>query len=65
MAYKLTKRNNIDPIQPGCKKPVYYSEQEAQDMIKYIKETRVVREIRAYKCDVCGYWHLTSKSGPR
>jgi hypothetical protein len=31
-------------------------------MIRHILETRVGKEIRAYKCPVCGFWHLTSKN---
>jgi hypothetical protein len=65
MAYKLTKKNNIDPLQPVCRKPMYNSLEEAQDMINYIRENRVVRDIRAYKCDICGFWHLTSSSGSK
>jgi hypothetical protein len=62
MGYKLSKIKRIDPIEPSCRKTIYTSAGEAEDMIKYIKETRQVREIHAYKCTTCGYWHLTSKS---
>jgi len=36
--------------------------EEAQDMIRHITETRIAREIHAYRCPVCGFWHLTSKN---
>ena len=62
MAYKLSKIKKIDPIGPLCTKTVYYSLEEAREMIKYIRENRRVREISEYKCLSCGFWHLTSKS---
>jgi hypothetical protein len=62
MGYKIPKKNNINPIEPPCRKTIYYSQQEAEEMIKYIKESRIVRDIRVYKCTICGFWHLTSKS---
>jgi hypothetical protein len=62
MVYKRSDINNINPIQPACKKAIYNSQEEALDMIAHIKETRVVREISAYKCTICGFWHLTSRT---
>jgi hypothetical protein len=62
MAYKLSNIKKIDPIELPCKKTMYNSLEEAQNMITYIKENRRVREIKAYKCVTCGFWHLTSKS---
>jgi hypothetical protein len=62
MGYKLSNIKKIDPIEPPCKKTIYNSPEEAQDMIIYIKENRSVRDIHAYKCNSCGFWHLTSKS---
>jgi hypothetical protein len=62
MVYKHSNIKNINPIQPACKKAIYNSQEEALDMIAHIKETRVVREISAYKCTICGFWHLTSRS---
>jgi len=62
MGNKHLNIKNIDPIQPSCRKAIYNSMEEAQDMIKHIKETRVVREITAYKCLICGFWHLTSRT---
>jgi hypothetical protein len=55
MGYKIS-------IEPPCKKTIYNSLEEAQVMIQYINENRRVREIHAYKCTICGFWHLTSKS---
>jgi hypothetical protein len=62
MGYKLPKTKKISPLELPCKKTIYNSLEEAQDMISYIKENRRVREISAYKCMSCGFWHLTSKS---
>jgi hypothetical protein len=62
MRYKNTYRKTAEPIHTPCKKTIYHSEEEAEDMIKYIRETRVTKEIRVYKCDICGFWHLTSKN---
>jgi hypothetical protein len=62
MGYKLSNIKRISPIEPSCRKAIYNSPEEAQDMIKYIKENRRVKEIHAYKCMICGFWHLTSKA---
>jgi hypothetical protein len=62
MGHKPLNIKKIDPIEPSCKKTIYNSIEEAQDMINYIKENRRVQEIHAYKCMLCGFWHLTSKS---
>jgi len=61
MRYKHSDIKKIFPVEPVCKKKIYYSREEALDMISDIRETRVVREISAYKCSICGFWHLTSK----
>jgi hypothetical protein len=60
MAYRNHK--NINPIEPPCRKKIYNTKAEAEDMIKYIYESRVAPQISAYKCDICGFWHLTSRS---
>jgi hypothetical protein len=62
MSYKPSNIKNINPIEPPCKKTIYNSLEDAQDMIRYIKENRGGKEIHAYKCMTCGFWHLTSKS---
>jgi hypothetical protein len=62
MGYKYSNIKKIDPIEPVCKKTFYNSLEEAQEMINYIKENRTSKEIHAYKCDICGFWHLTSKA---
>ena len=61
MGYKFSNKN-IPPIEPACRKKIYSSQGEAMDMIRHIKETRTVKEISAYYCTICGFWHLTSKS---
>jgi hypothetical protein len=62
MVYKVSKNNSINPIEPSCKKTIYYTLEEAQDMIKHINENRSLKKINAYKCMICGFWHLTSKT---
>jgi hypothetical protein len=62
MGHRLSNIKKIHPVEPPCKKTIYNSLEEAQDMIRYINENRIVREIKAYKCGICGFWHLTSKS---
>jgi predicted restriction endonuclease len=63
MGYKkLSDTKKIHQVVPPCEKTMYYSIEEAQDMIRYIKQNRRVRELYAYQCAICGFWHLTSKS---
>lgn len=62
MAYKSSNLKNIDPISPACRKTMYNSREEAEDMIRHIQENRVVRALHAYQCPDCGMWHLSSKS---
>jgi len=62
MGYKLSKIRKVSPIEPQCKKAMYNTPEEAQDMVSYIKENRGIQKIDVYKCTVCGFWHLTSKS---
>jgi hypothetical protein len=61
MGYRQSYIKKTDPVEPPCKKTMYNTAEEARDMIRYINEKRVGKEIRAYKCDICGFWHLTSK----
>jgi hypothetical protein len=61
MGHKISNIKKIPPVEPPCKKTIYNSIEEAQDMITYINENRRSKEIRAYKCQICGFWHLTSK----
>jgi len=62
MVYKLSNNKKIHPVIPPCNKTMYNSPEEAQDMIQYVKQNRRVRDLYAYKCTICGFWHLTSKS---
>jgi hypothetical protein len=62
VAYKLSNIKKIHSVVPPCKKTIFNSHEEAQDMIQYIKQNRRVQELSAYKCMTCGFWHLTSKS---
>jgi len=40
---------------------MYNSLIEANDAIEFLRKTKYVKELSAYKCTVCGFWHLTSK----
>jgi hypothetical protein len=62
MGYKLSNIKKINPIEVPCKKAIYNSPEDAQDMLNHIRETRRVRDIQVYKCTICGFWHLTSRS---
>jgi len=62
MDYKPSDKTKIPPIEPPCKKTMYNSLEDAQAIINHIKENRIARDIHAYKCTICGFWHLTSKS---
>lgn len=61
MKYRPSKGERTNPIEPLCRKEAYFTLEDAQDMIRHINETRVTKNIRAYRCDVCGFWHLTSR----
>jgi hypothetical protein len=62
MGYRISNIKKVSPIEPVCKKAIYKSPAEAEDMIRHIKEDRGVKDIRVYHCLICGFWHLTSKS---
>jgi hypothetical protein len=62
MGYRQPKIKNIDPVEPPCKKKIYYTPEEASDMIKYLRENRTNKPISVYKCTICGFWHLTSRT---
>jgi predicted Zn-ribbon and HTH transcriptional regulator len=57
--YKLSKKENIKPIAPPCKKTIYDSMADALEAIKHAEEVRRV-ELKPYQCTICGFWHLTS-----
>jgi len=61
MKYKPSKIRHIYPVESPCKKTMYNSLIDAKESIAYLKENRMVKELTAYKCSVCGFWHLTSK----
>jgi len=65
MSYKSSGRKAYDPIGPSCKKTMYHSLEEAEDVIRHIRETREVRELKAYQCEICGQWHLSSQLSDR
>jgi hypothetical protein len=51
----------IDPITAPCKKTIYNSLIDAKESIAYLQKNKFVKDLSAYKCSVCGFWHLTSK----
>ena len=61
MKYKPSGIKKVIPIEFSCKKSIYNSFAEAQESIAYLQQNKHVKELSAYKCSVCGYWHLTSK----
>jgi hypothetical protein len=61
MGLRISKKKNIVSLEFPCRKRTYHTLRDAEDMIRHISETRVTREIRAYQCPVCGFWHLTSR----
>mgnify|MGYP001813784394 FL=1 len=62
MACKSSKSKSVSPFDPGCKKTICNSREEAEDMILHIQETGIVRALHAFRCSSCGLWHLSSKS---
>lgn len=52
-----------NPEPPVCTKITYVNEKEAKRILKIArhKKQNNKRPIRAYECNVCGGWHLTSK----
>jgi hypothetical protein len=61
MKYKPSSIRKISPVELPCKKKMYNTFPEAKESIDYIQENKSVKELSAYKCSVCGFWHLTSK----
>jgi len=61
MKYKASRIKKVDPIATPCKKKMYDSLNDAQESIGYLQENKTGKKLSAYKCSVCGFWHLTSK----
>ena len=61
MKYKPSRIRKINPIESPCKKTMYNSLVEARESIEYHQANKYVRDLSAYKCSACGFWHLTSK----
>jgi hypothetical protein len=61
MKYKPSHIRKIYPIETPCKKTMYNSFADAKESIEYLQENKTVKDLSAYKCTVCGFWHLTSK----
>jgi rubrerythrin len=64
----MPRRNNIEKHQPfifngSCQnKRRYKTEQEARKMADLQILEKMNLELSVYKCDICGFWHLTRKS---
>jgi len=41
---------------------MYNSLIDAKESLDYLQENKGVKDLSVYKCSVCGFWHLTSKS---
>jgi hypothetical protein len=61
MKYKPSRKRKIDPVESPCKKTIYNSFDDAKEAIDYLQENKFVKDLSAYKCSMCGFWHLTSK----
>jgi hypothetical protein len=61
MKYKPSRKRKINPVESPCKKATYNSLAEAKESITHLQENKWVKDLSAYKCSVCGFWHLTSK----
>jgi hypothetical protein len=61
MKSKLSRIRKISPLEAPCKKAIYTSLIDAKEAIAYLQENKFVKDLSAYKCSVCGFWHLTSK----
>jgi len=61
MKYKPSHIRKVDPIEAPCKKAIYRSLVDAEESIAYLQENKGVKDLSAYKCSICGFWHLTSK----
>jgi hypothetical protein len=46
-----------------CKKKAYSSEEYADNVLQDIRKNsiRAKLPVRSYKCEICGWWHLTSR----
>jgi hypothetical protein len=61
MKYKPSRERKIYPVDSLCKKTMYNSLIDAKESIDYLQKNKWVKGLSAYKCSVCGFWHLTSK----
>ena len=61
MNYKSSRMRKTEPIHAPCRKAIYKSLIEANESIDYLQKKKWVKGLSAYKCSVCGFWHLTSK----
>jgi hypothetical protein len=61
MKAKQSGIRKINPLEAPCKKTIYNSLADATESIEYLQASKFVKNLSAYKCSVCGFWHLTSK----
>jgi rubrerythrin len=62
MKYNPSNKKKVNSVEAPCKKTMYNSPEEAQDIVDYIRENRGGPELHIYICEICGFWHLTSKT---
>lgn len=60
----VVKKFKIEDFKFPCDKIIYFSEKEAKSHINKIKKMaqKHKKPVRAYECEKCGLWHLTSIS---
>jgi hypothetical protein len=56
-----SRKKRTDPVGLPCKKKMYDSLTEAEEAIAHLETTRWIKNLSAYRCTICGKWHLTSK----
>ena len=64
-APRKQRQESLKPPRPVCRiglrdKICYRSRAAARAAVK-----RSTRRLRAYRCEICGLWHLTSRVAPR
>lgn len=61
MKYKIPENKKLHPIESPCKKTIYDTQDQAKEMIIYLKNEKGIKDLQTYQCHICGLWHLTSK----
>ncbi len=56
---KTIKHHSLPTEKFLCDKKRYKNEKDALDAAKNQTLEKMSLELSVYKCDLCGYWHLT------